>query len=101
VNAERHFLHLILLIAEAEPRRVRRAHGARRFVQTSRPAEAARGYRNKMHINIQTNPSEARPRQNFKAAAKPILRKNDNGWKPEPCGLTRKELREIVAQMLG
>jgi hypothetical protein len=27
--------------------------------------------------------------------------KSDPNWKPQPCGLTREELRAIVAEMMG
>jgi hypothetical protein len=54
-----------------------------------------------MHNNIETKPVEARARPE-------ILRKNaivplraDPNWKPEPCGLSREELRKIVAEILG
>jgi hypothetical protein len=54
-----------------------------------------------MHIDTQKQPSHARARQNFKAETKPESKTSNREWKPEPCGLTRKELREIVANMLG
>jgi hypothetical protein len=28
-------------------------------------------------------------------------RKSDPNWKPQPCGLTREELRKIVEEILG
>lgn len=54
-----------------------------------------------MHKNTETKPAQARARPE-------ILRKNaivplraDPNWKPEPCGLSREELRRIVAEILG
>jgi hypothetical protein len=61
----------------------------------------SRGYRNKMHITIQSKQTEARPGQNFKTEIRPRPRKDDRQWKPEPCGFTRKELHDLVAQMVG
>jgi hypothetical protein len=54
-----------------------------------------------MHIDTPKQTTKAHPRQIFKAKTKPVTRESDRDWKPEPCGLTRKELREIVAHMLG
>jgi hypothetical protein len=33
--------------------------------------------------------------------SRPSPAKASPGWKPQPCGLTREELREIVAQIMG
>ncbi|WNJ88852.1 hypothetical protein [Bosea sp. 685] len=38
---------------------------------------------------------------NLTNAAKTAPRKSDPNWKPEPCGLTRAELRKIVADIMG
>ena len=54
-----------------------------------------------MQIDTYKQPINARPRQNFKTEAKPQPKTSHRDWKPEPCGLTRKELREIIAHMLG
>jgi hypothetical protein len=54
-----------------------------------------------MHIDTQNQRTHARPRQNFKAETKPESKTSERQWRPEPCGLTRKELREIVANLLG
>jgi hypothetical protein len=35
------------------------------------------------------------------AASRPLPPKSLPNWKPEPCGLSRAELRRIVARVLG
>jgi len=35
------------------------------------------------------------------SASRPLPPKSLPGWKPESCGLSREELREIVAQIMG
>lgn len=34
-------------------------------------------------------------------APQPKTRKAASDWKPQPCGLTRSELRQIVGEILG
>jgi hypothetical protein len=50
--------------------------------------------------NVQSlNPSKYPiPAATTKAASP---RKSDPNWKPQPCGLTREELRKIVEEILG
>ncbi|WP_139221330.1 hypothetical protein [Bosea sp. OK403] len=60
-----------------------------------------------MHHTTETKPTTGRQRPemtsaaNLTNAAKSAPRKSDPNWKPEPCGLTRAELRKIVADILG
>lgn len=35
------------------------------------------------------------------STARPLPPKSAQGWKPEPCGLSREELRRIVARIMG
>jgi hypothetical protein len=59
-----------------------------------------------MHLISETKPATGHPRPDMTNAAmtnaaKTAPRKSDPNWKPEPCGLTRAELRKIVADILG
>jgi hypothetical protein len=59
-----------------------------------------------MHPISENHPATGRPRPEttnaaMTNAAKTAPRKSDPNWKPEPCGLTRAELRKIVAEILG
>jgi hypothetical protein len=50
-----------------------------------------------MHLNHITKPANMPVR---KPLRKQII-KPDPNWRPEPCPLTRDELRQIVAEQLG
>jgi hypothetical protein len=52
-----------------------------------------------MHIISEAKPIKAQPRHQVTTKARPA--KTDSVWKPQPCGLTRAELRRIVAELLG
>ncbi|MDR6873028.1 hypothetical protein J2Y55_004052 [Bosea sp. BE125] len=54
-----------------------------------------------MHHISQTKPATGRSRPNMTSAATAATPKSDPNWKPEPCGLSRAELRKIVADILG
>lgn len=54
-----------------------------------------------MHNTYETKPATGRPRPDLTNTTKTAPRKSDPNWKPEPCGLTRAELRKIVADILG
>jgi hypothetical protein len=55
----------------------------------------------KMNTNTQSKTASAHPRPFHKIAAEVAPPKADPAWKPEPCGLSREELRKIVAEILG
>ena len=55
------------------------------------------------HI-IHTKTNNAHPRfspTHPRSAPKTNTRKAAPDWKPQPCGLTRRELRQIVGEILG
>jgi hypothetical protein len=62
-----------------------------------------------MNHSIHTKTNKAHPRfspTHLRSAPKPNVRKTNTrkaapDWKPQPCGLTRSELREIVGEILG
>ncbi len=51
--------------------------------------------------NHELKSAAAQQRPHHKLAFKAIPAKSPPDWKPEPCGLTREELRNIVAEILG
>lgn len=42
-----------------------------------------------------------KPRRTATASAATTPQKSDPNWKPQPCGLSREELRRIVEEILG
>ena len=48
-------------------------------------------------LKTTTNP----PHPAIAAAARATARKSASGWKPQPCGLSREQLRDAVAEILG
>lgn len=48
-----------------------------------------------------TQNDKKKPQRLPASAMQPLRPKSIPDWKPEPCGLSRKELREIVAEILG
>jgi hypothetical protein len=42
-----------------------------------------------------------KPRHHIKIADKTTCHRCDTIWQPEPCGLTREELRKIIVDLLG
>ncbi|WP_210250424.1 hypothetical protein, partial [Methylobacterium oxalidis] len=65
---------------------------------TRRPtASAVATYGFRMHITTELKPTAAQSR--FLAGTKPAV--SNSVWKPQPCGLTREELRKIVLEQLG
>jgi hypothetical protein len=54
-----------------------------------------------MHTQLELKSSAAHARPVRQTAIVTAQRKSDANWKPEPCGLTREELRKIVAEILG
>ena len=46
--------------------------------------------------NIAVAPAAVKPRERDGAVNRP-----DKNWKPYPCLLTRRELRELIAEQLG
>ncbi len=55
----------------------------------------------KMNTNTQPKMASTQPRPLHDMAAKLAPPKADPAWKPQPCGLSREELRKIVAEILG
>jgi|GEM_PF-5215255 hypothetical protein len=57
-----------------------------------------------MKHSIHTMTNKAHPRSaptHPRSAPKTNTRKAAPDWKPQPCGLSRSELREIVGDILG
>jgi hypothetical protein len=54
-----------------------------------------------MQTELQLKALRAHAHRDLEAATITAQRKPDLNWKPEPCGLTREELRKIVAEILG
>ena len=54
-----------------------------------------------MQIISELKPTTAQPRPHNKITAETVPQKSDPAWKPEPCGLSREEIRKIVADLLG
>ncbi|MDR7040500.1 MULTISPECIES: hypothetical protein [Methylobacterium] len=50
-----------------------------------------------MHITTELKPTAVQSR--FFAGTKPAI--SNPVWNPQPCGLTREELRKIVLEQLG
>jgi hypothetical protein len=42
-----------------------------------------------------------KPQHLSPSASRPSPPKSSPNWKPEPCGLSREELRRIVARIMG
>ena len=56
------------------------------------------------HWNHMRNLTEIEYKKTQRLAAsvsRPQPPKSPPNWKPQPCGLSREELREIVAQIMG
>jgi hypothetical protein len=51
------------------------------------------------YIETKKPKAPTRPAANIKSRTKPG--KSSPDWKPQPCGLSRSELREIVGEILG
>lgn len=54
-----------------------------------------------MKIDLKLKSIRTQARLDSDAPAVTAQRKSDPNWKPEPCGLTREELRKLVAEILG
>ncbi|MEZ2409067.1 hypothetical protein AB6806_19870 [Bosea sp. RCC_152_1] len=54
-----------------------------------------------MHNTTELKTTTAQPRRDVRTTNNTAQRQSDPNWKPQPCGLTREELREIVAEILG
>jgi hypothetical protein len=54
-----------------------------------------------MQTELELKSLRAHARLDRQAATTTGQRESDPSWKPEPCGLTREELRKIVAEILG
>jgi hypothetical protein len=54
-----------------------------------------------MQIISGPKPTTAQLRPHVEIIAEATSKKCDPAWKPEPCGLTREELRKIVVDLLG
>jgi hypothetical protein len=53
-----------------------------------------------MQTNTDLKPSGTQLRPDTTNNTTPT-QKSDPNWKPQPCGLSREELRKIVAEILG
>ncbi|GLS21038.1 hypothetical protein GCM10007874_40550 [Labrys miyagiensis] len=54
-----------------------------------------------MQTQLELKPLRAPAPLDLEAATVTVQRQSDPNWKPEPCGLSREELRKIVAEILG
>jgi hypothetical protein len=54
-----------------------------------------------MQTISELNPTTAQLRRQIRTVTEAIALRADSAWKPKPCGLTREELREIIADLLG
>ncbi|WP_157733093.1 hypothetical protein [Bosea sp. AS-1] len=52
-------------------------------------------------MNNKTQDKYQKTQQNAASAPRPLPPKSSPDWKPQACGLSREELREIVAQIMG
>ena len=65
-------------------------------VSVSEPEELGGKWNSMNLINLQPS-NKILPRPAFRKTKRP----NDLAWKPQPCGLSREELRRLVADILG
>lgn len=54
-----------------------------------------------MHHTTELKITAAQPRRQVKTTNHTSPPLASPGWKPQPCGLSREELRKIVAEILG